>query len=379
MGDRALERISAALGRDQGGAPFWLRPLALLSGTTAEAAVAANRALPLAGGGLGLAFAQVEIVARDAASETGMIGAALPLDQAERWAEAAGLAARYTRQLEALTAAREPWAGLELTRPRIMGILNVTPDSFSDGGDHLDAAAAVAGGKAMLEAGADILDVGGESTRPGAEPLDPAEEIRRIEPVVRALANAGARVSIDTRHAATMRAALAAGARIINDVSALTLDPESLSVAARSEAPVVLMHMLGDPRTMQDDPSYACAPLDILDYLQGRIEACIAGGVPRARIVVDPGIGFGKRLRHNLQVMSRLSLLHLTGCPILLGASRKSFISSAVHQGIPAKVRLPGSLAAALSALDQGVQILRVHDVAETWQAAEVWRGIRAA
>lgn len=379
MGDRALERISAALGRDQGGAPFWLRPLALLSGTTAEAAVAANRALPLAGGSLGLAFAQVEIVARDAASETGMIGAALPLDQAERWAEAAGLAARYTRQLEALTAAREPWAGLELTRPRIMGILNVTPDSFSDGGDHLDAAAAIAAGKAMLEAGANILDVGGESTRPGAEPLDPAEEIRRVEPVVRALANAGARVSIDTRHAATMRAALAAGARIINDVSALTLDPESLSVAARSEAPVVLMHMLGDPRTMQDDPSYACAPLDILDYLQGRIEDCIAGGVPRARIVVDPGIGFGKRLRHNLQVMSRLSLLHLTGCPILLGASRKSFISSSVHQGIPAEARLAGSLAAALSALDQGVQILRVHDVAETWQAAEVWRGIRAA
>ena len=379
MGDRALERISAALGRDQGGAPFWLRPLALLSGTTAEAAVAANRALPLAGGSLGLAFAQVEIVARDAASETGMIGAALPLDQAERWAEAAGLAARYTRQLEALTAAREPWAGLELTRPRIMGILNVTPDSFSDGGDHLDAAAAIAAGKAMLEAGANILDVGGESTRPGAEPLDPAEEIRRVEPVVRALANAGARVSIDTRHAATMRAALAAGARIINDVSALTLDPESLSVAARSEAPVVLMHMLGDPRTMQDDPSYACAPLDILDYLQGRIEDCIAGGVPRARIVVDPGIGFGKRLRHNLQVISRLSLLHLTGCPILLGASRKSFISSSVHQGIPAEARLAGSLAAALSALDQGVQILRVHDVAETWQAAEVWRGIRAA
>jgi dihydropteroate synthase len=379
MGDRALERISAALGRDQGGAPFWLRPLALLSGTTAEAAIAANRALPLAGGSLGLAFAQVEIVARDVASETGMIGATLSLDQAQRWAEAAGAAARYARQLEALTAAREPWAGLELTRPRIMGILNVTPDSFSDGGDHLDAAAAGAAGKAMLEAGADILDVGGESTRPGAEPLDPAEEIRRIEPVVRALANAGARVSIDTRHAATMRAALAAGARIINDVSALTVDPESLSVAARSEAPIVLMHMLGDPRTMQDDPTYACAPLDILDYLQGRIEACVASGVPRARIVVDPGIGFGKRLRHNLQVMSRLSLLHLTGCPILLGASRKSFISSAVYQGIPAKVRLPGSLAAALSALDQGVQILRVHDVAETWQAAEVWRGIRAA
>jgi dihydropteroate synthase len=260
-----------------------------------------------------------------------------------------------------------------------MGILNVTPDSFSDGGDHLDAAAAIASGKAMLEAGADILDIGGESTRPGARPIDPAMEIDRIETVVRELANAGALISVDTRHAATMRASLAAGARIINDVSALAGDPESLSVAARSEALVVLMHMLGDPTTMQTDPVYACAPLDILDFLEARIDACIAAGIPRGRIVVDPGIGFGKRLRHNLQIMSRLSLLHLTGCPILLGASRKSFIASAVDRGTPAKGRLPGSLAAALSALDQGVQILRVHDVAETWQAAEVWRGIRLA
>jgi dihydropteroate synthase len=308
-----------------------------------------------------------------------MIGAAVPLERAERWAAAAGAAARYASQLEALTAPRAPWAGLEFSRPRIMGILNVTPDSFSDGGDHLDASAAIAAGKAMLAAGADILDIGGESTRPGSLPLDPAEEIRRIEPVVRELANAGALISVDTRHAATLRTALAAGARIINDVSALTGDPESLSVAAQSQAPVVLMHMLGDPRTMQDDPTYACAPLDILEYLQSRIEACIAAGVPRTRIAVDPGIGFGKRLRHNLQLMSRLSLLHLTGCPILLGASRKSFISSSVQRGMPAKARLPGSLAAALSALEQGVQILRVHDVAETWQAAEVWRGIRAA
>ena len=378
MSEIALDRVSAGLGRQQG-APFWLRPLSLLSGTTAEAAVAAKDALPLAGGTLGLAFAQVEIVARDEGSETGMIGAAAPLQRAERWAAASGATARYESQRQALTAPRGAWAGLEFSRPRIMGILNVTPDSFSDGGDHLDASAAIAAGKAMLEAGADILDIGGESTRPGAEPLDPADEIRRVEPVVRELANAGALISIDTRHAATTRAALAAGARIINDVTALTGDPESLSVAARSQAPVVLMHMLGDPRTMQDDPTYACAPLDILDYLQGRIEACIAAGVPRSRIVVDPGIGFGKRLRHNLQVMSRLALLHLTGCPILLGASRKSFISSADRRGTRAKARLPGSLAAALSALDQGVQILRVHDVAETWQAAEVWRGIRAA
>ena len=379
MTEFGLDRLSAAMTQQQRSARFWLRPQAVFSGSGAEAAVADARALPLAGGVFGLAFAQVEIVTRDAAAESGMIGAVASLDCAKRWAAPLGFSARHQGQLHALTAPREAWAGLDFSRPRIMGILNVTPDSFSDGGDHPSASTAIASGKAMLEAGADILDIGGESTRPGSRPLDPADEIRRIEPVIRELANAGALISVDTRHAVTMRAALAAGARIINDVSALSGDPDSLSVAIRSQAPVVLMHMLGDPRNMQDDPTYACAPLDILDYLQGRIEACIAAGLPRTRIMVDPGIGFGKRLRHNLQVMSRLSLLHLTGCPILLGASRKSFISSTVDRGIPAKARLPGSLAAAFAALDQGVQVLRVHDVAETWQAAEVWCGIRLA
>jgi dihydropteroate synthase len=379
MSEAALHRISTALPGPSRGDVFWLRPQGILSGSTAEAALAAADALPVAGGGLGLAFTALEIVVRDSASPLGLTGAVVALGSAKSWAAARGAEARHETQLAALTAPREPWAGLQLSRPRIMGILNVTPDSFSDPGDHFDAETAIASGKAMLEAGADILDVGGESTRPGAQPLDPADEIRRIEPVVRGLANAGALISIDTRHAVTMRAALAAGARIINDVSALSSDPESLGVAARSEAPIVLMHMLGDPRTMQNDPVYASAPLDILDYLEGRIAACVAAGIPRRRIVVDPGIGFGKRLRHNLEIMSRLSLLHLTGCPILLGASRKSFIASAVDRGTPAKRRLSGSLAAALSALDQGVQILRVHDVAETWQAAEVWRGIRAA
>ena len=377
MTEVALDHVSA-LARKRGAA-FWLRPEGVLSGAMAEAAIAEGRALPLAGGVFGLAFGAVEIVARDATTDAGMTGAVVPLDRAKRWASAVDFSTRYETQLQALTAVRSPWAGLDFGRPRIMGILNVTPDSFSDGGDRLDAAAAIAGGRAMLEAGADILDVGGESTRPGAQPLDPADEIRRIEPIVRALANAGALISIDTRHAVTMRAALAAGARVINDVSALTGDPESLSVAARSNAPVVLMHMLGDPRTMQQDPVYACAPLDILDFLERRIQTCVAGGVPRTRIAVDPGIGFGKRLRHNLQVVSRLSLLHLTGCPILLGASRKSFIAEAVDLSTPPKARLPGSLAAALVALEQGVQILRVHDVAETRQAAEVWRGIRRA
>jgi dihydropteroate synthase len=258
-----------------------------------------------------------------------------------------------------------------------MGIVNVTPDSFSDGGDHADTAAALAHGQALLAAGADILDVGGESTRPGAVPVDPADEIRRIEPVVRGLAGAGAVVSIDTRNAATMQAALAAGARIINDVTALTGDPDSIAVAARSGAPVILMHMLGDPRTMQQDPQYRCAPLDVLDYLEERIAACEAAGIDRGRIVVDPGVGFGKRLRHNLEILAHLSLLHLTGCPILLGASRKSFIPSATAKIEPPKARLPGSLAAELAGLDQGVQILRVHDVGETRQAIQVLQGLR--
>lgn len=379
MKNIALDRVSMALRGETGGGRFWLRPFAALSGATAERAIAADEALPLAGGALGLGFAEVEIVARDAKDPTGMTGAVASLDRAQSWAAATGVLARYERQITALTSPREHWAGLDFRRPRIMGILNITPDSFSDGGDHFDTATAIASGQAMLAAGADILDIGGESTQPGAQPIEPAEEIRRVEPVVRALANLGALISIDTRNAATMRAALAAGARIINDVSALTADPESLAVAARSEVPVVLMHMLGDPRTMQNDPVYACAPLDILEYLESRVSACVSGGVPRRRIAVDPGIGFGKLLRHNLQIMSRLSLLHLTGCAILLGASRKSFISSTVDRRTPAKARLPGSLAAALTALDQGVQILRVHDVAETWQAAEVWRGIRLA
>jgi dihydropteroate synthase len=257
-----------------------------------------------------------------------------------------------------------------------MGIVNATPDSFSEGGAHHRAEAAIAHGQALLASGADLLDIGGESTRPGATPVDAAEEIRRVEPVIRGLANRGAVLSIDTHHAATMEAALAAGARIINDVSALTADPAALAVAARSGAPVILMHKRGEPPTMQEEAAYECAPLDVLDYLCARVAACEAAGIPRSRIAVDPGIGFAKRSRHNLQILARLSLLHLTGCPVLLGASRKSLIPSRIDPGIAPRDRLPSSLVAALAALDQGVQILRVHDVAQTWQAIEVWRGI---
>lgn len=376
MPNSALDRLAAALAAQGPKGTFWLRPLAALSGTLARSAITDARAVPLAGGSLGLGVSDVEIVIRDGATEAGMAGTVASISEARSWAASHGRAARFDALLTALTGPRTSWAGLGFGRPRIMAIVNVTPDSFSDGGDHLDPAAAIAYGKAALAAGADILDIGGELTRPGSHPVDPAEEIRRIEPVIRELASAGAMISVDTRHAATMRAALAAGARIVNDVTALSADPQSLAFVAEAQVPVVLMHMRGEPRTMQDDPVYACAPLDVLDYLEGRIQACVDAGIPRARIVVDPGIGFGKRLRHNLQILAHLSLLHLTGCPILLGASRKSFISSTASRGEPPRDRLAGSLTAALAALDQGVQILRVHDIAETWQAVEVWRGI---
>jgi dihydropteroate synthase len=259
-----------------------------------------------------------------------------------------------------------------------MGVLNVTPDSFSDGGRWFDAASAIAQGRALLEAGADIIDVGGESTRPGAEALAPGEEIRRIEPVVRALAELGAVVSVDTRHAAVMRAALAAGARIVNDVSALTHDPDSIAAVAGHAAPVVLMHMRGEPATMQRDPVYDSPLVEVLDYLEARIAACAALGIPHERIAIDPGIGFGKLVPHNLELLAGIGAFHGLGCAIVLGVSRKSTIAR-LSRGEPPEARLPGSLAAALSGVEQGVQILRVHDVAETRQALAVWQAVATA
>jgi dihydropteroate synthase len=353
-------------------ASLWLRPTGLLTGSAAAAAIAAGDALPLAGGPL--AFALVEILARRPSGE--IVAALQPLPLLQRWAERRGTgAARIAKQLRHLSIARVNWAGLALTNPLVMGIINVTPDSFSDGGAFVAPDLAVARGRALLAAGADILDVGGESARPGATPVAPEEEIARVEPVVRALAALGAVVSIDTRHARVMAAALAAGARIINDISALSGDPDSLAVAARSGASVVLMHMQGEPRTMQDNPSYALASLDIVDYLDGRIAACAAAGIPRARIVVDPGIGFGKHAGDNLEIMGRLGLCHALGCGIMLGVSRKSLIGR-IGGDLPPKERLPGSLAGGLFGIAQGAQILRVHDVAETRQAVATWRAL---
>jgi dihydropteroate synthase len=258
-----------------------------------------------------------------------------------------------------------------------MGVLNVTPDSFSDGGRWFDTERAIAQGCALVAAGADIIDIGGESTRPGAAELPPGEEIRRIEPVVRALTEVGAVVSIDTRHKAVMEAVLAAGACIVNDVSALTHDPAAIALVARRAAPVVLMHMRGEPPTMQDQPIYDSPLVEVLEYLDSRIAACAAAGIQRDRIVVDPGIGFGKSVVHNLELIAGIAAFHALGCGVMLGVSRKSMIGR-LSRGEAPDARLAGSLAAALVALEQGVQILRVHDVAETRQAIALWRAISA-
>ena len=231
----------------------------------------------------------------------------------------------------------------------------------------------------MAAAGAAIVDVGGESTRPGSRPVWEGDETARVVPVVKRLAAAGTAVSIDTRKAAVMEAALAAGAAMGNDVSALTWDPRAAEVAAAAGCPVVLMHHRGDPATMQDDPRYdRPVVLEVYDWLEARIAAAEAAGIQRGRIIVDPGFGFGKTVRHNLSLMNGLALLHGLGCAVMVGASRKRTIGALAGEA-PADRRLAGSLALALKAAEQGVQLVRVHDVAETVQALKVWRGLRDA
>jgi dihydropteroate synthase len=288
------------------------------------------------------------------------------------------MATLHSKGTGASTGAPVSFAGVSLAEPAVMGILNVTPDSFSDGGDLPDAASAIATGLAMLEAGAVYLDVGGESTRPGSDPVPVAEELRRVVPVVRGLAGKGAIVSIDTRHAAVMRAAIEAGARIVNDVTALAGDPDSMATVADSDVSVVLMHMQGEPKTMQRDPHYDDVVGEVRDYLAARIVACEAAGIARQRIAIDPGIGFGKTLAHNLALLNRLDALMSLGCPVLIGVSRKSFIAKASGDA-PAKQRLGGSLAAALAAVERGARIVRAHDVADTIQALKIWRAIGGA
>jgi dihydropteroate synthase len=265
---------------------------------------------------------------------------------------------------------------VRLDQPQVMGIVNATPDSFSDGGQFEDSAAAVEAGMRMAEAGAAIIDIGGESTRPGAQPVWEGDEIERVVPVVRGLAAAGTAVSVDTRKADVMTAALSAGASMINDVSALTYDPRSAETVAAAGVPVVLMHHQGSPETMQEDPRYDDVVVEVYSWLEERIAAAEAAGIDRSRILVDIGFGFGKTVGHNLELMNNLALFHSLGCPLVVGASRKRTIGALSNEA-PADRRLAGSIALALKAAEQGAQIVRVHDVAETVQALRVWRGLR--
>jgi dihydropteroate synthase len=331
-----------------------VEPLGLIDGPAAAEAVAAGRALPLAGGPL--AFALVRLI------DDGRI---VLVDR---------VPAAYGEALARVSAAPPAWAGLA-ARPLVMGIVNVTADSFSDGGDHLDAGRAIEAGLAMRVAGADVVDVGGESTRPGALPVSPKEEQARVVAVIRALAGEGVVVSIDSRNAATMRAALDAGARIVNDVSALTHDAAAAGLVAERGCPVVLMHMRHDPASMTALARYDDVAVEVTRELAGRVAAAEAAGIERARIAVDPGIGFAKNHAHNIALLPRLALLANLGCPIVVGVSRKRFIGRLAGVAEPRR-RLPGSLAAGLLALSHGAAMLRVHDVGQTVQAMRVWRGL---
>jgi dihydropteroate synthase len=257
-----------------------------------------------------------------------------------------------------------------MTRPRLMGVVNVTPDSFSDGGMYLDPEAAIRHGVELVEAGAAILDVGGESTRPGAEEVPAEEELRRVIPVIEGLAGVDAEISVDTSKAVVAAAALDAGARIVNDVTALRGDAGMARLCAERETTVILMHMAGSPRTMQRNPSYVDVVDEVRAFLAERTEAALAAGIDEQRIWLDPGIGFGKTAAHNLELLRRLSELAELGRPLVVGTSRKSFIGRL--DGSEANERLGGTIASSIFAAAEGAEVLRVHDVAEVGQALTV-------
>lgn len=368
-----VKSITAVWEELPGTTDFYFRPHGVIS-----VARATEIFLPL--GGSGLATPALTVIAAEAGERLfdEIVPASMVAAMGKRLPE--GLRAKFHARLDYFSAPRKPLVlpnGQELgfSKPLVMGVLNVTPDSFSDGGKFVDTDAAIAHGLALIKGGADILDIGGESTRPGAKPLWEGDEIDRIRPVIEALSGAGVPISVDTRKAPVMAAAFEAGATIINDVSALTFDEESLSFAAASGAPVILMHSLDDPQTMQDDPEYADVLLDIFDYLQERIDVCMAAGIKHSQIVVDPGVGFGKTVRHNLELVDGIGTFRGLGVPVLLGSSRKRFIGALSGEN-NAKRRVPGSLVAALHGIDRGADIIRMHDVAETRQALAVRQGL---
>jgi len=260
---------------------------------------------------------------------------------------------------------------------KLMGVVNVTPDSFSDGGQFLDTDKAVKHAIKLVEEGVDILDIGGESTRPGANTVSPEEEQNRVLPVIKSIRAQGIKtpISIDTRNSETMMRSIECGANIINDISALRHDPQSINVISDLQVPVMLMHMQGTPETMQKNPTYGDVVADVMAFFEERLETCTKAGIKKENITLDVGIGFGKSLDDNLKLLSNLSKFHDLGCDLLLGTSRKSFIEK-ICPNTPADQRLAGSIASAIKGLDQGVQLFRVHDIKETKQAFEVWKKI---
>jgi dihydropteroate synthase len=278
-------------------------------------------------------------------------------------------------ELTLLSKPRPEIAGLSFDAPVLMGILNVTPDSFSDGGLHNDPDLAVQTAKDMVAKGAGLIDIGGESTRPGAALVATDEETSRTAPVIHALRRAGVTtpISIDTRKSSVGQAALETGADLVNDVSGFTFDPDLAQVCAKQYAPVCIMHAQGDPETMQDNPQYSNVVLDVYDFLETRITELVQLGISRDGIIVDPGIGFGKTQSHNLEILNRISIFHSLGVPILLGASRKGFIGKIGNEP-RAEKRASGSIGVALAAIAQGVQVIRAHDVADHAQAIALWR-----
>ncbi|MEP5937293.1 MAG: dihydropteroate synthase [Erythrobacter sp.] len=360
---------------------IYIRPLTFVSGPQA----ADGNAVRLAGG---MAYARefAVILRRDGAIAGRWIATAQSIDEVIGGlpASVAEEAAAQWTNLALVHPALELGARtVRLDQPQIMGILNVTPDSFSDGGEFLDdVEAGRAHASAMLEAGAAIIDIGGESTRPGAAATWEGDEKDRVLPAIEYCSAMGAAISVDTRRAGVLEAALEAGAHIANDVSALRYDPRTAELAASAGCPVILMHAPGGQAGEGDDlhagGDYADVVFDVFDWLKERRDAAVASGVSRAKIVLDPGIGFGKSLAENLSLINALPLFHALGQPLLVGASRKRMIGALSNEDGPEE-RLGGSVSLALAGMNAGVQLLRVHDVAETVQARNVWRGVRDA
>ncbi|MBI36573.1 MAG: dihydropteroate synthase [Alphaproteobacteria bacterium] len=355
----------------------YIRPVGVLFGSIADQLISAGQAYRLAGGPF--SFSHAEMIASDSVGniESKISSVEGLKDNFRNFC--INNKAKVTECLEHFIETRESFAGFSLSgldyKPRILGVLNVTPDSFFDGGLYETTEAAISHARALHIAGADIIDIGGESTRPGAKEVSLDEELSRVMPVVKALSEDGIVVSVDTRHSEVMRQVIGAGAKVINDVSALRHDAESLSVVANNDVDVILMHMRGLPETMQNEPFYKNVVLDVYDMLYDRINHCLEAGIERKRICVDPGVGFGKSVEHNLELISSLSIFQGLGCGLAIGISRKSFIDSVSKTDGPDR-RLLGSIASLIAALNQGVNIVRVHDVSETLQAINMWHKI---